>query len=137
MKKYILFVFCFVVLQSSQAQFGARDILPASWHTDVVLPSLPFSNLVLDSSEIRKATALDRTSYICGIGVDASISSKDFRLVRLQSDGSKIYQYRILLKDALGMRVHFKDMNLPKGAYIWIYKPNRSDFVGRRIQRNA
>jgi hypothetical protein len=63
-----------------------------------------------------------------GVGRDLQVAARDGFWYDLP-DGKRLWAGEVVSTDALGIRLHFKDVRLPAGAELAVYAPSQSDLA--------
>ena len=111
------------------AQFANSGEKPYRWQEPESV-SCPSSNLTADKSQIEKLVQKEGGFYACATVVPIAIRFDQFVLSDVLANGDKIYQYRIQSDGALGLRVQFDKIRLSSGSKLWLYNPDKTEFVG-------
>jgi lysyl endopeptidase len=81
------------------------------------------TDAVLREDEARRA----RTKVVrFGVGRDVQVGVRDGKWYDL-ANGQRLWVAEVASTDAIGLRLHFKDVRLPDGAELAIYAPAASD----------
>ncbi len=70
-----------------------------------------------------------------GVGRDLQVAARDGFWYDLP-DGKRLWVGEVVSTDALGLRLHFKELRLPAGAELAVYAPSQSD-LARGIVKNG
>ena len=122
---YLLFILPFALF----GQFGNQNEKPASWEFEEKI-SIPTNYITPDKSDIEDLINKKSGPYIVAAGVKTNLTFKDFNLSRILSNGDKIYHCKISSEGSLGYRIQFENLKLDKGAKLWLYNPEQTEFVG-------
>jgi hypothetical protein len=91
---------------------------------EVRLQALDTDALLREDALAERQARVKALRY--GVGRDVQVSAKDGNWYDL-ADGARLWVGEVVSTDALGLRLHFKDVRLPAGAQLAVYAPAGSD----------
>jgi hypothetical protein len=127
MKKLLITIFIFPSI--CFAQFANSGEKPYRWQEPESL-IYPSSNLTADKSNIEKLVQKEDGFYACATVIPSAVGFDQFVLSDVLANGDKLYQYIIQSDGALGLRVQFDKLKLSSGSKLWLYNPDKTEFVG-------
>lgn len=119
-------------LQGRAATKAAKPVRPTpSEKAKIALGRIPEVRLqALDTDALLRQDALAgglvKGALRFGVGRNLQVTPQDGNWYSL-ADGSRLWVGEIVSTDALGLRVHFKDVRLPAGSELAVYAPGGSD----------
>jgi hypothetical protein len=100
---------------------------------EVRLSALDVDALLLEDE--REARGARTKMFRFGVGRDVQVGARDGHWYDV-ADGQRLWVAEVASTDAIGVRLHFKDVRLPAGAELAVYAPSVSD-PGRGIFKSG
>lgn len=129
MKAVLLIVFFVPTFLFSQ--FGDPTVKPSSWNITTPKSSVLWKEITVDNAYIEKIIqTYSHGAHVAAVAVDVNFSFNDFTLSKILQNGDKIFQLKIISKNAEGMSFFFDNFKLSNNAKMWVYDDAETNFKG-------
>ena len=141
MKKIILLIAALIVSGTSFAQLSEGG-QPESFHNRLSTTLSPVPFIVMSSFDLAALRVADsindksKLAYRFGYNHFVDLGMNNCGVWTSLPNGNKIWQLGITSKDALSINLTFDDYELPEGATLFIYTPDKKNLLGAFTNKN-
>lgn len=133
----IIYLFVVLLPLSIFSQFGNHAIKPASWGEDNLKSQMVSKEIAVSADDINQLLEKNNHgAYVSAIEVPVDFHFNDFSLVKVLSNGDKIYQIKLYSKNAQGMSFFIENLTLANESKLWVYDEAKTNFKGVYTSRD-
>ncbi|MEN9522948.1 MAG: hypothetical protein RL065_1325 [Bacteroidota bacterium] len=129
MFRYLLLITLFALSSraSSQIPIGLSSIAYSEVSSSIEMPEIPLEQIKLEDSLVDNNKTIP---WRFGYKIPASISPETNGTWQTLADGSKLWQLKIICKNAQSINIQFTSFHLADGSYIYLYNTKNKAILG-------
>ncbi|MFM2226624.1 MAG: hypothetical protein RJA07_2826 [Bacteroidota bacterium] len=112
---------------NAQIPIGIQNHTYADISTVVEMPAIPYQQIRLEDS---LTAHVKNIPWRFGYKMPVSISPETNGFWQTFSDGSKLWQLKIICRNAQSINIQFSNYHLGQGSFIYLYNPSNNAVLG-------